>query len=69
MFDYWSREARIGNESTLVLVARQASDLEMPAVTSQLTALSPIVEYRATTHGKPSGRYFYRVAKGYSSPR
>jgi dolichol-phosphate mannosyltransferase len=69
MFDYWSREVPIGKDDTLLLVARSAQDLEMPAVTSQVASLAPVVEYRATTHGKGSGRYFYRVVRGYHPAR
>lgn len=69
MFDYWSGDVQIRADDTLLLVARSAQDLEMPAVTSQVTTLSPVVEYRAVTHGKPSGRYFIRIGRGYNPTR
>jgi hypothetical protein len=65
MFEYWSADVKVAKDDVLVLVARSPLDLEAPSVVARLQNPTPVVEYRAQTHGKASGRYYYRIAQGF----
>lgn len=65
MFQYWSAGAVLDKDDTLILVARSSSDLEAPAVVQSFSEMTPVSEYLSTTNGKKSGRYFYRIGRGF----
>ena len=66
MYEYWfpSKEQ---NNKTLLLVSRSIANLTSDDVLSRVRQANDIKEITFSKNGKPVGRYYYRLVKGYQS--
>lgn len=66
MYELWfPRETQ--NGKTMLLVSKSADNLLNDNVRSHFLQMGEIEEIAFSKNGKPAGRYFYSVAKGYRS--
>ncbi len=66
MYEYWfPTEAQ--NNKTLLLVSRSIANLTSDDVLSRVRQANDIKEITFSKNGKPVGRYYYRLIKGYQN--
>ena len=64
MYEYWFPSEK-QNTKTLLLVSRSSANLTSDDVRSRVRQAGDIKEIALSKNGKPVGRYYYRLVKGY----
>ena len=66
MYEYWF-PTEVQNNKTLLLVSRSIANLTSDDVLSRVRQANDIKEITFSKNGKPVGRYYYRLVKGYQN--
>jgi len=64
MYQYWFPQ-RPASGSVLLIVSFEKDQIQDERIAKHLEELGPVLERKIEKRGKPAGRFFYRIGKGY----